>query len=242
MKKSQFLFWLLLLPLFTYAQRRSGKESPHSLAVSFGVPVIHKSKITDYILPLSFIYEYSKKKNTFGVGLQLSYGHKNFVNNIRDSNEMVAEIKRLESKAIVGSFAAFRDFFIYDLNDDYFNTNIPIYFRRTLSDVSSKIQFFGQIGIVPNINIWYQKITHFPLLKQSSTTYKFSIEDLKPQERFESSASFRPISTDVTIGGGFKYNLSKNQSLFGILQYEYSFDAYSNGQKVNLYLGYSFKI
>jgi hypothetical protein len=242
MKKSQFLFWLLLLPLFTYAQRRSGKESPHSLAVSFGVPVIHKSYITDYALPFNFMYEYSKNKNTFGVGIQLSYGHKSFINNIRDSNEMVAEIKRLESRVVTGSFSDLQDLFVYDFNNGYFNTNMPIYFRRTFSDASSKIQFFGQIGIVPNINIWYQKITHFPLLKQSPSTYKFSIVDLKPQERFDSSTSFQSVSTDVTIGGGFKYNLSKNQSLFGILQYEYTFDTYFNGQKINLYLGYIFRI
>ena len=238
MKKSQLLFWLLLLPLFAYAQRRSGIESSHSLAVSFGVPVIHKSKITDYALPFNFIYEYSKNKNTFGVGIQLSYGHKSFVNNIRDSNEIVEKFCRAQ---IFSSFAS-DGLVYYDGKDDYFNINIPFYYRRYFSDASSDFQFFAQAGLIANVNIWSQNITHFPLIERNLYPSKCTIIDLKPHEKFITSTSIRPISTDVTVGGGFKYNLSKNQSLFGILQYEYSFDAYPNGQKVNLYLGYSFRI
>jgi hypothetical protein len=239
MKKSQLLFWLLLLPLLIHAQRRSEKESPHSLAVSFGVPVIHKSYVTDYVLPLNFIYEYTKKKNSFGMGIQLSYGHKSFVNNIRDSNEIVEKYCRAQ---IFSSFASDGIGYYYDGKDDYFNINIPLYYRRYFSDASSDFQFFAQAGLIANINIWSQNITHFPLIVRNLSPSKCSIIDLKPHERFDTSTSFRPISTDLTIGGGFKYNLSKNQSLFGILQYEYSFEAYSNGQKLNLYLGYSFRI
>jgi hypothetical protein len=238
MKKSQLLLWFLLLSFFTYAQRRSGKESPHSLAVSFGVPVIHKSKVMDYSLPLSFIYEYSKNKNTFGLGIQLSYGHKSFVNNIRDSNEIVEKYCRAQ---IFSSFAS-DGLVYYDGKDDYFNINIPFYYRRYFSNASSDFQFFAQVGLEANVNIWSQNITHFPLIERNLYPSKCTIIDLKPHERFITSTSFRPIGTDVTIGGGFKYNLSKNQSLFSILQYEYSFEAYSNGQKVNVYLGYSFRI
>jgi hypothetical protein len=238
MKKSQLFFGLLLLSFFSHAQRRNGKESPHSLGVSFGVPVIHKSNVTDYVFPLNFIYEYTKKKNAFGVGIQLSYGYKNFVNNIKDSNEIVERCSRIQ---VVGSFSS-GDLWYYDIKDDYFNINIPIYYRRYFSDASSNFQFFAQAGLIANANIWSQNVSHFPLIELTISPRKCTIIDLKPHERFNTSTSFRTMYADLTIGSGFKYNLSKNQSLFGILQYEYSLDASQNSQKLNLYLGYSFKI
>jgi hypothetical protein len=242
MKKYQLLLWFLLLPLFIYAQRRSGKESPQSLGISFAVNVIPNRFSVNY-LPLTFQYEYTKRKNTYSIGLQLSYGYQNFEDKNRDSTYILC---RCNNTKVIGAFSTYGGFFTYERKEDYFNTNIPIFYRRTFTNVLSDFEFFAQAGLIFNFNIWYKKRTLYPLLDNTKLNMTCKIIDLTPQEFIETSKSILTPGFDATLGGGLKYKISNHQSLFCILQYQHTFGNFSD--KLNsvpnlyLYLGYSFTI
>jgi hypothetical protein len=243
MKKYQLLFCILLLPLFSLAQSRSKKESPHSLGVSFGVPVYYKYYQTDYALPLTFFYEYTKSKNTFGVSIQLNYAYQSRVSELKDSSQI---LQRCSGWRIPYGPVSVIDLIYFDSKTDVFDINLPFYYRHSFSDVKSKLSFFAQIGVALNFNLLYQKTTHHPIVDPFAPNRTCVIIDVKSNETKESLNNIRFIDFDYTIGTGLKYKIFKRQSLFGIVQYQHSIGRfpfkYNNAQKLYLYLGYSFMI
>ena len=205
----KFIFFFL--PVCLLAQ----KKEFSSLSINSGLLVYHTKRFQDYSIPSTIEYQYTRRKSSFGIGIQLEFSGKDI---FIDSNVYVLLPKCVFSPRLFGAPLVCP----YSYTYDYRNLNLLTSYQYIIAE-NPKMSF----GIKSSILFYFNFYTRYTDKHPKINTETGVLLDPGPFETDVTFKKFKFQNIDLAIAPIFQYHITTNLSPFASIQFQYGINSFN---------------
>lgn len=213
-KKIILLYTFSLFTVFQVAAQKKKKDIS-SISINSGLLVYHTKFFQEYSIPSTIEYQYTRKKSSFGIGVQLEFSGKDIFN---DSNVYVLLPKCVSIPRFINAPLYCPYFYTYD----YRNVNFLTSYQYTILE-NSKMS----LGIKSSILFYFSYYTHYTDKHPKINTETGVLLDPGPFETDYTYKKMKFQNIDLAIAPVFQYHLTPHLSPFASMQLQQGFDGFS---------------
>ncbi len=206
------IFTLFFLPVFLTAQKKQKDFS--SISINSGLLIYHTKLFQDYSIPSTIEYQYTKRKNSFGIGIQLEFSGKDI---FIDSNIYV-----LLPKCVFPSRAGSAPLVCpYSYTYEYRNFTFLTSYQYNIVE-NTKMSF----GIKSSTLFYFNFYTHYTDKHPKINPESGVLLDPGPFETDVTFKKFKFQNIDLAIAPVFQYHITSHLSPFVSIQFQYGINSF----------------